>query len=263
MKMSFVKRKLIALMVGVISIGLVGCGSAKEQTRNQTLTISAAASLTDCMEEMKMAFEKANPNVKLQFNFGASGTLQKQIEQGAPADVFFSAGMKQMKALKDEGLMLEDTIREVVSNRLVLIVPASSNTRVSFKGLNKELKGKLAIGEMESVPVGQYSIEVFNTLGVMDEIASNLVYAKDVREVLTWVETGNVEAGIVYETDAKTSKNVVICDTADESWHTPVTYPIGITKASQNENEARAFLEFLQSNEAKKILSSYGFTPSL
>ena len=215
------------------------------------------------MEEMKTAFEEANPNVKLQFNFGASGTLQKQIEQGAPVDVFFSAGMKQMKALEDEELILQDSLEEVVTNRLVLIMPLGSDASMSFKELDRELKGKLAIGEIESVPVGQYSIEVLNTLGILDKIEPYLVYAKNVGEVLTWVETGNVEAGIVYETDAKTSKKVVICDTAEENWHTPVTYPIGIIKTTQNEKEARSFIDFLKSEEGNEILRTYGFTPSV
>ena len=261
MKLTCIKRKIAILMVLIVSIGMVGC--AKKNVQEQTLTISAAASLTDCMEEMKTAFEEANPNVKLQFNFGASGTLQKQIEQGAPVDVFFSAGMKQMKALEDEELILQDSLEEVVTNRLVLIMPLGSDASMSFKELDRELKGKLAIGEIESVPVGQYSIEVLNTLGILDKIEPHLVYAKDVREVLTWVETGNVEAGIVYETDAKTSKKVVICDTAEENWHTPVTYPIGIIKTTQNEKEARSFIDFLKSEEGNEILRTYGFTPSV
>ena len=262
MKVNGIKRKIVALIVFAVSIGVVA-GCTKKNEPYQTLTISAAASLTDCMEEMKRAFEEVNPSVKLQLNFGASGTLQKQIEQGAPVDVFFSAGMNQMKALEAGGLMLQDSLEEVVTNRLVLIMPATSNAFMSFKELVGALKGKLAIGEIESVPVGQYSIEVLNALGILHEIEPHLVYAKDVREVLAWVQTGNVEAGIVYETDAKTSKNVVICDTADESWHTPVTYPIGIVKTTQNEKEARKFIDFLKSEKGKKILRAYGFTPSL
>lgn len=262
MKANGIKRKIVALMVFIVSIGMV-LGCTKKNDPYQTLTISAAASLTDCMEEIKRAFEEVNPNVKLQFNFGASGTLQRQIEQGAPVDVFFSAGMKQMKVLEDEGLMLQDSLEEVVTNRLVLIMPGTSTNFMAFNQLAQTLKGKFAIGEIESVPVGQYSIEVLNTLGILHEIEPHIVYAKDVREVLTWVETGNVEAGIVYETDAKMSKNVVICDIADESWHTPVTYPIGIVKSTQNEKEAREFIDFLKSDTGKKILETYGFIPSV
>lgn len=261
MKVNSIKRKIVILMILAVSIGTVGCTKKNEQY--QTLTISAAASLTDCMEEVKRAFEEINPNVKLQFNYGASGTLQKQIEQGAPVDIFFSASMKQMEALEVGGFILQDSLEEVVTNRLVLIMPTTSNTFMSFKKLAEELKGKLAIGEIESVPVGQYSIEVLNTLGILHEIEPHLVYAKDVREVLSWVATGSVEVGIVYETDAKTSKSVVICDTADESWHTPITYPIGIVKTTQNEKEARKFIDFLKSDTGKKILEAYGFTPSV
>ena len=250
--------KIATILLGLLMI-CVGCGNQKSETT--TLTISAAASLTDCMEQIATIFNEEHPEVELQFNFGGSGTLQKQIEQGAPTDLFFSAGMKQMKALEEQGLVIEGSVEEVLSNRLVLIVPEGGDTSLTFENLAKSNISKMAIGEVESVPVGQYSVEVFNALGIMEQMESHLVYAKDVREVLTWVETGNVDAGIVYETDAKLGEGIIICDKANPNWHTSITYPIGIIKGTSHEREAQIFIDFLKSTKGVAILEEYGFTP--
>lgn len=254
-------RKWISfiLMMGLVILA-AGCQSNSANASEETLTVSVAASLTDCMNEMAEVFARDHSNITLQFNYGASGTLQKQIEQGAPVDLFFSAGMKQMNALKDAGLLDEESIQEVLNNRLALIISKENQKEIKFNDLtNKEIQ-KIAVGEPESVPVGQYTMQVFDSLQITDKLQPKLVYAKDVREVLTWVETGNADAGIVYETDAKISDKVRICDLADESMHDAIIYPLAIVKATKHQKSAEEFEAFLTSQEAKAIFEKYGFT---
>lgn len=280
-------KKLLALALALsLSLLTVGCGGAASSAAPSAsslpengesspvasisqeaapavsgeLIVSAAASLTDCLTEMTTLFNAKYPDVKVTYNFGASGTLQQQIEQGAPADVFFSAGAKQMTALTDAGLMDTATVRDIVENKVVLVTPKDGTPLESFEKL-AELDGKIAVGEPGSVPVGQYTQEVFKTLGLTDKVAAKLVYAKDVREVLSWVETGNAAAGIVYETDAKISDKVTICATAPADSHKPVVYPVGVIKDSKAPDAAKSYVDFLFTDEAKAVFTSYGFSP--
>ncbi len=223
------------------------------------LLVSAAASLTDCMTEIKGLYEGENVGITITCNFAASGALQQQIEQGAPADVFFSAGKKQMQALSDAELMDDSTVRDIVENKVVLITPKGGTKLTSFEELANV--GQIGVGEPETVPVGQYTAEVFENLKLADVLKDKLVYAKDVREVLSWVETGNVDAGVVYETDAKISDNVEISCTAPEDSHKKVIYPVGVVKESKAADEAKAFVEYLFGDEAKTVFQKYGFSP--
>lgn len=223
------------------------------------LMVSAAASLTDCMNEIKGLYEKENDGITITYNFAASGALQQQIEQGAPADVFFSAGKKQMQALSDAGLMDDSTIKDIVENKVVLITPKDGTKLASFEELANVKQ--IGVGEPETVPVGQYTAEVFENLKLTDVLKDKLVYAKDVREVLSWVETGNVDAGAVYETDAKISDKVEISCTAPEGSHKRVIYPVGMVKESKEADAAKAFVEYLFGDEAKTVFEKYGFSP--
>lgn len=234
--------------------------TSENSTEKSQLTLSVAASLTDCMEDMQVAYNELYPNTSLQFNFGASGTLQQQIEQGAPADIFFSAGVKQMKTLEEAGLVDSDTSEELLINKLVLVKPSTLSSEVTFDTLSAAEIEKIAIGEPESVPAGQYATEVLNYLKLTSQIENKLVYAKDVREVLSWVETGNAQAGMVYETDALTTDQVIICDYAPEEAYSPIVYPIGIVSSTQNLEAAKTFIDFLNTDRAQTIFESYGFT---
>ena len=213
------------------------------------------------MADIQEAFKGQYPDIALKFNFGSSGALKEQIEQGAPVDVFFSAGIAQVQTLIESGLVEDESTKEVLRNKLVLITGKDASKSLSFKTLGETDLEKLAVGDFGSVPVGQYTEEVFKALGLTDQLKDNLVYAKDVREVLFWVETGNAEAGIVYETDAKVSQKVIICDSADESWHDPIIYPVALIKGSPRLEEAKLFTAFLTSKEAQDIFRAYGFTP--
>lgn len=261
------KKKILSLITAGLMLFTVGCGMQGEQgiagknNEQVTLNLSVAASLTDCMETMEAVFNEQYPHIHLQFNFGSSGALQQQIEQGAPCDIFFSASMKQMNALKDEGLMDETSIEEALKNRLALVVPANSEEVFTFATLKDADVDKFAVGEVGTVPASQYTMEVFDHLNVMSTLEPHLVYAKDVREVLSWVETGNATAGVVYETDAKITDKVKISDLADDSLHSPIIYPVGIVKASKEIESAKCFMDFLKTDTAKQIFIDYGFTP--
>jgi len=224
-----------------------------------SLTISAAASLKGAMEEVKAAYAEEKPNVILTCNFGSSGSLQQQIEQGAEVDVFFSAAAKQMDALQEKGLIVEDTRKNILENKIVLIVPKDVTSVTDFNDLTSDNVKKIALGETKSVPVGQYSEEVLKKLNLMDTIESKVVFGKDVKEVLTWVETGNADAGMVYETDSITSEKVRVVAYAPEGSHKPVVYPAAVIKDSKNIDASKNFMSFLCSEKAKSIFEKYGF----
>lgn len=180
------------------------------------MTVSAAASLTDALKEIQKAYETKNTNIKLNFNFGASGALQQQIEQGAPADLFLSAAPKNMQALVDKQLIDTNKQKNLLNNELVVVTPADGKTEVkSIADLAKAEVKHVAIGIPESVPAGNYAKEALTNAKLWDTLQSKTVQGKDVRQVLQYVETGNAEAGFVYKTDALTSKQVTIAFAVD------------------------------------------------
>lgn len=225
------------------------------------LLVSAAASLKDALEEIKPMYSKQNSNVAVTYNFGSSGSLQQQIEQGAPVDVFISAAKKQMDALQSKNLLLNETRKNLLKNKMVLIVPKNNTTIKSFRDLGTTQAKKIAVGEPGSVPAGQYAQETLTSLGLFNQVKDKLVFAKDVRQVLSYVETGNVDAGFVYLTDAKTSNEVKIVATASEASHSPIVYPVAVIKNSKSLNNAKGFVQFLSSRQAKSVFEKYGFTP--
>lgn len=226
-----------------------------------SLTILAAASLTDVCDELKTRFEAENPNISVSISYGGSGALQTQIEEGAPADVFMSAAQKQMNALNEEGLMDSDSIVQLLENKVVLVVPKEGDTSVtSFEDVATDAVTMIGLGEPGSVPVGQYSEEIFESLGILDEVTAKANYGSDVRTVLSWVETSAVDCGVVYATDAYTTEDVSIVCEAPEGSCTPVIYPVGVVAASEHPDEAAAWLEFIQSEESMELFASYGFS---
>ncbi len=227
-----------------------------------TITVSAAASLKDVMTEIKKAYEIENKVDKLIFNFGGSGSLQQQIENGAPVDIFISAAQKQIDELDKKNLLVKTSKVNLLKNEVVLITPISSKLAIkNYKDLINSNVVSIGIGEPKSVPAGQYSIEIFNKLGINEKVNSKLVYGKDVRTILSWVETGNVDAGIVYKTDAISSDKVKVVSTAPKDSHTPVIYPAAIVSDSKFQNESKKFLKFLKSKKAIDIFIKFGFSP--
>ena len=265
------KKTIGTILVGILSASmlLAGCGGGKGTAPNATdspksveLNISAAVSLKDVLAEIQTHYYKRAPHVKLIFNLGASGSLQKQIEQGAPADIFISAAPKQMNELEAKNLVNKSARRNLVENKLVLIVPQNSKlSMTTFEDLQKAEVKQISLGETKVVPAGQYAEQVLVKLGVWDKIQGKIVFAKDVRTVLTYVETGNVDAGIVYKTDAASSNKVKIIATAPEGTHAPIVYPAAILAGAKQQAAATEFLAFLSSPEGSKLFEKYGFTP--
>ncbi|MDU2063884.1 MAG: molybdate ABC transporter substrate-binding protein [Sporomusaceae bacterium] len=265
------KKKWI-LMVGMMLATMafiVGCGSEKKEApavqapAPVELNISAAVSLKDALLEIQTNYQAKHPNVKLLYNLGASGSLQKQIEQGAPADLFISAAPKQMDDLAAKNLLSQGTRKNLVENKLVLIVPENSSLSLTkYEDLTNDKVQKIGIGEPSVVPAGDYAQQVFKKLGLWDQLSSKLVLAKDVRTVLAYVETGNVEAGIVYKTDAASSKKVKIAATAPEGSHKPILYPVAILANTKQSQAAADFLAYLSTPESAAVFEKYGFTMS-
>jgi molybdate transport system substrate-binding protein len=230
------------------------------QAPTSTLLVAAAASLQKPLQEITPLYSQANPSQTINYNFAASGALQQQIEQGAPVDIFISAATKQMKALQEKGFLASATTKDLLTNQLVLITP--KKTLVSLTGflqlVQPEVK-RISIGEPRSVPAGQYATEVLQNLGILDQVKSKLVLGSNVKSVMTAVETGDVEAGIVYATDAQSSDKVTVVITADEKLHSPILYPIAVLKSSKSIDASKRYVEFLQSNTAKAVFEKYGF----
>lgn len=253
---SFLGLSAVAGLVPLVATQ--SCVKSPSATASRSLLIFAAASLQETLQALEPRFTQANPKIKLTYNFGASGTLQQQIEQGAPADIFLSAAQKQMNVLEQKGLLLAETRRNLLTNRLVLIVPQHSTLNLSrFQQLVKAKK--ISIGEPRSVPVGQYAEEVFKNLKLLDPLKSKFVFGNNVRNILSAVESGNVDAGIVYTTDAKLSDRVKTVTTAPTTLHSPIVYPIAALKGSQNVAAANAYVQFLSSDTAKTVFRTHGF----
>ena len=231
-----------------------------ESKEKVELTISAAASLKDAMDVIQNTYQEEHPEVTLKFNFGGSGSLQQQISQGAPVDLFFSAAEDKFDVLVEQGNIAKEDGVDLLGNSLVLVVPKDEQSIKGFEDLAKEEINKISIGTPETVPAGKYAKESLEKTDLWKDVESKVVYAKDVRQVLSYVETGNVAAGIVYSTDALVSDKVNIVATADPETYTPIIYPVGIIKDSKNYEEAKEFYSYLQSDDALKVFQKYGFT---
>lgn len=254
------KKILFLALVLLVAVSVIGCGGQKEQPKTEpvNLNISAAASLTDAMKELESLYESKNAGVTITLNLASSGTLQKQIEEGAPADLFISAGKSQMDALSQKGLIIEESRKDLLGNELVLVAGKDS-TLAGFEGLTGENVKKISIGTPETVPAGQYAKETLTTLKLWDQLQTKMVLAKDVRQVLTYVETGNVDAGLVYRTDAATSTSVKVVAAAPAGSNKPILYPMALIKSTKYQKQTEDFAKFLQGDDAAKIFEKYGF----
>jgi molybdate transport system substrate-binding protein len=232
----------------VCAVLAAGCNRS-----DRALTISAAASLQPALTEIAQTYP-----VPLTLNFGASGMLAQQIEQGAPVDIFFSAANRPMDRLAARGLLAGGSRRNVLRNEVVLIVRADGPA-AGFRDLATEKVRLLALGDPASVPAGEYGRETLAAMGIWDAVQPKLLLAKDVRQVLTYVETGNADAGIVYSTDARTSSKVRVAATAPESTHAPALYPIAVVAASPRREAALRFVEWVSGSVPRPVFTRYGF----
>ena len=255
-------KKILVFLVLMLFIvaSIAGCGGTKEQSKTEpvNLNISAAASLQDAAGELKTIYETKNAGITITLNLAASGTLQKQIEEGAPSDLFISAGKSQMDALAQKGLIVDTSRKDLLGNELVLIT-GKDNQLTEFNDLTGANVKKISIGTPETVPAGKYAKDTLTTLNLWEQLQPKMVLAKDVRQVLTYVETGNVDAGLVYRTDAAISDKVKIVAAAPAGSSAPIVYPMAVIKSTKHQQEAEAFAAFLTSDDAVKVFEKYGF----
>lgn len=225
------------------------------------LTVSAAISLKNAFDEIGKIFESQHSGSKVQFNYGASGDLKKQIEGGAPVDVFASASSKEVDELLAQNLLLKDTVAQFARNSVVLIQPKQSAIALkTFGDLTKDAVKKIALGNPQTVPAGRYAKETLEYFKLFDALKDTYVFAENVRQVLDYVARGEVDAGIVYLTDARVmAEEVTMVIEAPEESHKPVIYPIAVVKGTKHETAAREFVRLVNSDAAQRILREYGF----
>lgn len=281
------KRKIVSLLLvsAMTAVLAAGCGSSEEnadasdssqsETEADTqeegqeesgedekteILVAASASLEYAYEdELIPMFEEQNPDITVSGTYDSSGKLQTQIEEGMEADVFMSAATKQMDALTEEGMIEEDSVTDLLENKIVLITSADSQLELSsFEDITKA--DTIVIGDPASVPVGQYSEEALTNLGLWDQVLAKASLGTNVTEVLNWVAEGSAQAGIVYATDAATTDKVkVVAEAPEDSLAEPAICPVGIVSASENKEAAEKFVKFLKSDEAIQIFEDYGF----
>ena len=229
--------------------------------RAESITIAAAVSMKEALEEVAAAYEKRTGD-DVELNFGSSGQLMTQIARGAPVDVFVPAADEQMDQLARDGLIDPQTRVAIAGNRLVLIVPGDlAAAPMSFEGLADKRFKRIGIGQPDTVPAGKYAMQVLTHLGLAEALRPRLVYGANARQVLSYVARGEVDAGIVYRSDALAAGNVSVVATADESWHEPIRYPAAVVNATRHRDAARRFVDFLRHDEAQQVLARHGFTP--
>lgn len=257
------KRAVGIVLALTMIMWLAGCGTgsanADSAFEGTELTIAAAASLKDVTAEIAQAYKAEAPDVTLTFTYGASGALQTQIEQGAPVDIFMSAAQKQMDAIEEQALLLDGSRLSLLENKVVMIVPKDSALGLtSFEDLAKDAVKTVAMGDPASVPAGQYAEEALASLGIKEVVFAKTNLGTDVRQVLTWVEIGEVDAGLVYLTDAVTTDKVTVVCEAPES-DNKIIYPVAILGASANAQAAQAFIDYLKTPDIAVLFEKYGF----
>jgi molybdate transport system substrate-binding protein len=252
-------QRVVRWICSCTAIIAIASFTACHAPQTPTLTLSVAASLKDAIVEAEAAYNHNNTAIDFRNNFGSSGTLAREIEDGAPVDAFLSAASKPVDDLDSKGLVAAGTRRNLLRNELVLIAPQDSKLR-DFEGLADRSVRLIALGDPGSVPAGQYGRQTLQALHLYDKIQTKLVLGKDVRQVLTYVETGNADAGLVYSTDAQTSGKVRVVAVAPASTHDPIVYPAAIMKNSHDTEDARKFVEYLASPAAQAIFIKHGFT---
>lgn len=265
------KGSLLLILLLAITLTFAGCGgqekeaaapAAQEGPTDEAVevNISAASSLTDALTEIQTEYAKES-NAVLLFNFGASGALQKQIEEGAPCDLFLSASKANMDALEQAGLIAADSRKDILGNTLTLVAAKEKADLIKgYEALATADATSIALGTPETVPAGKYAQQALQNLGIWDQIQDKIVFAKDVKQALEYVDTGNADCGLVYKTDAMTLETGVSVMDLPEDSHDPIVYPAALIKDSAQSEAAAKFYDFLQTDYAKGVFEKYGFT---
>jgi molybdate transport system substrate-binding protein len=246
------KAGLICFAVGLAVFAAATLGAAE-------ITVFAAASLTDALKEMTPTYEKRSGD-KIIFNFGASSTLARQIEEGAPVDLFFSADEAKMDALEKKGLIIRETRKSRLSNSLVIVAAADGSPPIETpKDLATDKVKRLALAEPKTVPAGIYAREYLQKQKLWSAVQAKVIPTENVRAALAAVEAGNADAGIVYKTDAAISKKVRIAYEVPRADNPPISYPLAVVKEGKEPEAAKRFLQYLNSDAAAKIFEKFGF----
>ncbi len=240
-----------------VALALTLCLSAAARAEEAVLRVSAAASLADVLKEIDAAFEKST-GTKVELNLGASSALARQIEEGAPSDVFFSADLAKMDGLEKKGLIDVSTREAQLSNSLVVVEPSDSTLKIT-SGKDLAAVTKIALADPKAVPAGVYAKAWLEKLGLWAEAEPKIVATENVRAALAAVESGNVDAGVVYKTDAAISKKVKIAYEVPSEEAPQITYPMAVLKEAKNAATAKRYLEFLDTKEATQAFEKFGF----
>ncbi|MCK3686420.1 molybdate ABC transporter substrate-binding protein [Maribellus sp. YY47] len=251
--------KNIGVLLALIFL-FIACGQSKKKEKKE-LEVFCAASLTDVVSEISADFEKET-GWKVRLNFASSGTLARQIEHGAEPTVFISANKKWLDYLNDLGLTILETSKKVAANKMVLVAPVSSKIQPFVFSSKIKLpdlfEGRISIGDPQHVPAGAYAVQIFKNLNYEEELKPRFLPAKDVRSALMVVELGEVEAGVVYKTDALKSEKVKILTEFPDSLHNAVNYYMAIVKGSEDENSLQLY-NYIVSEKALPVWEKYGF----
>jgi molybdate transport system substrate-binding protein len=257
MNMRVIGRSRCVLVLALVLLATAG------RAAGQSITVSAAISTKDAVSELGRGFAASHPGVTLLYSWGSSGSLQKQIEAGAPIDVFIAAAARQMDALEERRLIVPGTRKVIARSLLTVIKPGDSRVDIVKPGDLVEARvGRIVVGNPRTVPAGQYAEESLRALGLWDRLQPKLVFAEDVRQALEYVARGEVDAGFVYTTDAATRGPAVKeAFRPAEDTYRPVVYPVAVVTGARQPALAAAFIDLLVSREGQAVLSRYGFQP--
>jgi molybdate transport system substrate-binding protein len=251
--------RAVGVALSVVCAVLLVSSAAWADHPAEELMVSTAASLTDAFAEIGRSFEKAHPGTKVLFNFAASGALASQIERGAPVDVFASAAQADMDRLQRGGFVVAKTRTDFAANSLVVVVPDDSTITIrSLADLRKPEVKRVAIGHPETVPAGRYAMQALKSLGVADAIRDKLVFANDVRQARTYAVQKEVDAALVYSTDAK-AKGIKVACRVPRKAHGRIAYPAAVMAQSKHRDTAELFVKYLTGKQSRGILAKYGF----
>ena len=232
----------------------------REGVEEVDLYLSVAASVQDAILELQEVYEAQNEHINIIPNFGASGALMQQIEEGVDADLFISAGKKQVDQLEEKDLLIKESRIDFLKNDLVLIVNEKNKDKVKSLDDLLNLEGiEIAMGEPESVPAGRYTLEALQSLGLYEKLEDHIVFTKDVRQALNYVDTENTIAGFCYASDVKMASNSLVVQVIPSDAHSPIVYPAAIIKDTKNLEEIEKFFAFLQTPESKAVFEKHGF----
>ncbi|QHE51301.1 molybdate ABC transporter substrate-binding protein [Pontibacillus sp. HMF3514] len=250
------KRFILFILFVIL---LTSCNQRDPSSQQASLRISAASSLTTVMKEIKKQYEKKHPDQEITIQYASSGTLAHQLIQGAPSDIYISASEYWMDKVVQEGLIQQEDVFPLLKNRLILATHQGKEIKISQ--LTNESIDQFAMGDPESVPAGAYAKQALEHAKVWETVKDKAVYGKNVRQVASYIQSQNVKAGFVYQSDVQALTNVQKSQVIPEEYHETITYPMGIINESKKDSSIKGFIKYLKGSEAKKVFQSYGFVP--